>query len=53
VLTDSAEGMLGHQRLFGVLALFALLGVACTLMFGKLTAAAAQAEAVSSGSRSS
>ena len=50
MLTDSAEGMLGHQRLFGVLMLFALLGVVCTLLFGKLTASAARLETVSSRS---
>ena len=32
-LTDSAPGMLGHQRLFGVLALFAVAGVLCTVGF--------------------
>ena len=50
MLTDSAEGMLGHQRLFGVLMLFALLGVACTLVFGKLTVSAARPDTVSSRS---
>lgn len=32
-LTDSAPGMLGHQRLFGVLALFAVAGGLCTVGF--------------------
>ena len=33
MLTDSGTGMLGHQRLFGVLALFALAGAGLTLAF--------------------
>jgi len=51
MLTDSGEGMLGHQRLFGVLALFALAGVLCTALFWKLTVADSQDASASSSSQ--
>lgn len=41
VLTDSGSGMVGHQRLFGVLALFAVAGVGCTVAFMMLGRSAA------------
>ena len=42
-LTDTYEGALGHEYLFGVLAGFAALGLCCTLLFRRLSARRAAA----------
>ncbi len=37
-LTDRSPGALGHQHLFGVVALFGVVGVVCTLLFRRASA---------------